>query len=745
MADDTPTRSETGDEALLKEMRDRFDRGQEEWSDIRREGQKDLQYCAGNPWDAKDKSARKAAGRPCLSLDELSQYVNQLVNDVRQNKRAIKVTAMGDGANDETAQLKESLIRQIEYRSNAQQAYTTTFENAVQRSYGFHRIVPKYMRDDSFDQELLIEPIVNPDMVTVDPDALRTDGSDMRWAFIRESRTVEEFKREFPGAKIHDFGGFIEQAPAWVSAERVYLAEYWTLEVKKRQLLLLNTTEGPTQYFRDELASKPSAANILQSREVEDTSVVKYVTNGVEILSKTEWPGKWIPLVCCYGKVLYVDEGTGAKKLILSMIRLARDPFMYYCYIRTTQAEAVGKGIRTAAVGYEGQFRGHEEEWQKANHEPVAFVEARPTTEATGQQVLPLPQPWPLVGPELSNLEMLAEGARRSIQAAIGSSPLPTQAQRRNEKSGVALKQIEETAQKGSFHFIDHYEDAITRTGAILDDLLPHFYDTARDVAIRNPDDSAEVVRINDPQSPDEETGQPRMIEAGPYDVTLSTGPSYDSERELASEFADTLVQTPLVAQVAGPAAAAKVLALAIKLKNLGPLGQEMADTISPPQDEQQQQIPPEVQAKLQEQEQMLAQAKQMIETDQAKQQATIQKAQIDAQADQAKAQMDAEVRVKIATIQAETQIAVAQINAQQDGVEARLKHLEEVLGHKADFLLQQREHAQQRDMGQMQHAQAVDEGERGHEQDMESGEQSGELAERQIETQAAVAPQPEA
>jgi hypothetical protein len=103
---------------------------------------------------------------------------------------------------------------------------------------------------------------------------------------------------------------------------------------------------------------------------------------------------------------------------------------------------------------------------------------------------------------------MCAEGARRAIQAAIGASPLPTQAQRHNEKSGVALKQMEDSAQKGSFHFIDHFDAALTRTGQILDELIPHYYDAARDVTVRKPDDQPAVMRINDPRIPRRSRGR---------------------------------------------------------------------------------------------------------------------------------------------------------------------------------------------------------------------------------------------
>jgi hypothetical protein len=53
--------------------------------------------------------------------------------------------------------------------------------------------------------------------------------------------------------------------------------------------------------------------------------------------------------------VLYVDEGAASRQ-ILSMTRLARDPYMLYCYIRTCEAEAIGGVPRATWVGYEGQF-----------------------------------------------------------------------------------------------------------------------------------------------------------------------------------------------------------------------------------------------------------------------------------------------------------------------------------------------------------------------------------------------------
>jgi hypothetical protein len=74
---------------------------------------------------------------------------------------------------------------------------------------------------------------------------------------------------------------------------------------------------------------------------VPQPKVTQYLTNGVEILGKTEWKEKYIPFVSCVGKVIYVDNREGPKRHIMSMSRLARSPRMLYAYYCTTEAEIV--------------------------------------------------------------------------------------------------------------------------------------------------------------------------------------------------------------------------------------------------------------------------------------------------------------------------------------------------------------------------------------------------------------------
>lgn len=746
------------------ELREQFSDDTAEWDHIRREGQIDMRYVAGQPWEQAQVDERRDAGRPCLAPDELGQYVNQCINDVRQNKRGIKVTPVGRGSNDQTAALRQGKIRDIEYRSNSQQTYTTMFENTIQRSYGFGRVKAKYVRErirgvpefSDFDQELRIEPVVNPEMVTPDPYAIRPDFTDGTRLFYHESWSKDDFTRRWSKASLDTSGLSAKVSSQWVNADRVLVAEYWRKELaRQRKLLLLKPSQdGGAQHaiFEDQLdaAAKSGLAAarglktfselVEKERPVDDYQVVQYLTNGLEILEKTNWPGQSIPWVSCYGKILYADlQGGGSKRHLLSLIRLARDPYMLYCYYRTCEAELIGMTPKFPYFVYKGQLSPTELlNLQKSLHQPIAVVQVEPLLDQTGNGVLPMPQRQPYE-PPIQALEIGAEAARRAIQAAMGISPLPTEAQRHNQKSGVALDKIEESGQRGSFHFIDHYDEAITRFGQILDELIPHYYDTARDTSIRKPDDTAIMVRINDDtkkyskdlkESPDGTALEPGE---GDHDVTISVGPAMASERTASSAFADTIVTNPEIAQVVGPQKMQKLLAASIKLKGLGPIGDEMAAIIDPPQqDGNPAQTAQQLQALQQQLQQVTQAASEMakkLETKQLENESreriadkdnltrlTIEREKLAAEATEHQKDRDAK-------------LAIADINdkgQQRDLIAEERARLGDV---GADATAHALDHAHERLMADKAHEQSLEAGEQGQAHALEQGEQAAALA----------------
>jgi hypothetical protein len=740
-ADAPPERS---DEDILTELRERRTYATRAWADRREEGRKDVMCVAGDVWEAMDPDGlrqRQAAVRPALAPDEIGQYLNQTGNDVRQNKRSIRATPIGNGADKRTAEFIQGRIRQMEYRSNAQrEVYSPIFEDALQRSYGFGRFVAQRVSDTSRNMELRIEAFPNPDVALVDPDGamLSPDCSKIEWAFILDaSRTRKMFKREFGDtAEVVDFtDDHVKIAPDWFQGEHVTLAEYWIIEKVRRRVVFLKSNPARGIFAHTIPVDVPDHA-IDFEQWVDVPYVCQYLTNGVELLAKkggkkrTPWPGKSIPIFSCFGKALYVQNGAGTQARLLSMVRPMRPPVMYYSYIRTCEAEVVGGVPRTNYVGYEGQFRGHEQTWQKMNHEPVPYVEAKPFTEATGNTLLPLPQRqnW---DPPLQNLDMLAESARRMIQAAAGTSPLPTEAQRVNQKSGKALDRIEASGQKGSYHFVDHLDGMITRVGQMAAELIPFYDDTMGEVTVRNFKDEPVQQKINDPKDPESVMVSSDHL----HDITISVGPYEADEREASSNFADSIIENAPIMQMVGPQKAQKMIASAIRLKAVGPEGDVMAEIVDPkppepgqpPTPEQLQQAQSEMQG-LQQQNQQLQQA---IETDQAKQQAHVEAARVKAEADSVTAAADGELKWRIAQLEAETELEKVRIQ------EATKLQLAEYELRKAE--IQAEIDARQAALGVVQqresHAHEAEQADRGRAFDASESERQREAAERQQAT----------
>ena len=549
------------DSELLKRIRQRYRYGMEKWRRIRDEGQKNMKYVSGDPWDEEDKQSRK--GRPTVCSDELNQYVNQVVNTARQNPRGIKIDPAGDQATQELAEYRENRIRAIEYACNASQVYVNGLQAAVERNIGYWRVSRSFVSDDTDEQEILILPVQNPDSIVIDPDFKELDGSDIRWSIELEKLPLDDFEQEFPNAEkrsfaAEDFGG---DAEYWFDGKSIVVAVY------------------------SEVVFEQKKVGKKERSVMRRTGVRQYKTNGVEILNVgAVQPGPYIPIVPVMGKELWVDYGgSGAERYLLSLVSLARDPQKALAYVMSSMLENCGQIPKSTYVGAVGQFETDKDVWDTINTTYHPYAQFDPVIDASSGQPFPAPQRVQLT-PDFQAYSIGTDICRRAIQAAMGINALPTQAQRQNQKSGVALEKIQSEQSIGSYHLVDSYDRAIKLTGRIINHWLPETDLGETQKPVREADGSHKLVTINTDVAVIEGDHQyhfPIADDKGRYQVTISAGPSHESQREEGSEFVDTIVQNLKNLPIAPPQAA-QILALGIRLKQLGPLGDQMADIISP-------------------------------------------------------------------------------------------------------------------------------------------------------------------
>ena len=563
--------NEKPEDKLIREIREDYSYFRDFWRENYDEAKTDLQFVGGDPWDTNSRRQREDNDRPVISPDELGQYLNQTINNLRQNARAIKVTPAGDEAEDKDAEQRSAIIKGIEYKSNAQAAYTNAFECAINCGFGFFRVTTKKV-GKSGEVEPRIKIIENPLSVLLDPNAKEFDFSDMKRCFVLDVMRQSDFERKYPKAKKRSFSAQdAGTAPGWLQGQNITIAEYWRID----------------DYDEDG----------------EGGTVTQYITNGFEILDETEWPGSRIPIISVLGKKVYIPQGDQMHRMYYSMVRLARPCQKMLAYIASQEAEEYGMAPRAPIMGYTGQFETDEEAWDNLNKVPRSRIQVDPIVDQASGQILPLPTRLPFT-PNYAAYEAGFERWRRSLQASMGISPLPTAAQRQNEKSGVALEKIQTQQAVGSFHFTDNFDRSLENAGRQINELITNVLDTERQVAVRNPDETHALMKIvpgggkaaaqgmaGGPTDAQDEVFDPSK---GQFDVIISTGPSYQSQREEATHFADIIIAELEHLPIA-PMQKSSLLSLAIKLKNLGPLGDEMAKIIDPQGD--QTPLPPQVQA----------------------------------------------------------------------------------------------------------------------------------------------------
>src|SRR6185437_9630767 len=152
------------DEKIVQEAKDRFKRCQDWESDFRRLYLMDVKFAnadSDNGWQWPDdlRADREVNKRPALTLNKVQRLVAMITNDARQNKPSITIKPTGNESSYKSAQVYEGLVRDIEYKSAAQNIYDDCTDSQVEGGIAYFRVNQVYTDDESFDQELRIEPV----------------------------------------------------------------------------------------------------------------------------------------------------------------------------------------------------------------------------------------------------------------------------------------------------------------------------------------------------------------------------------------------------------------------------------------------------------------------------------------------------------------------------------------------------------------------------------------------------------
>ena len=377
IGEETPAVDAVG--SLLRIARERYQKAVDHEQDNRDAGIEDLEFMAGDQWPEEIRRERNEDGRVILTINRMPAFVHQIVNDVRQNRPAIKVRPVDDDADDEIADIYTGLIRHIEHASDAMVAYTTATEGAAQCGIGHFKIVTEYSHDDAFDQEIRIRRIVDPYAVTWDPQSVMLDRSDALYCFYEEAMDIDTYKARYPDAQPTGFD--FQDADSthlgdWRHGEEIRVAEYWTKELRMRQIALLEDGRTIDITDMDEKDGSIEEADgsvtlIKRQRDAEGYRIEMRVINGHEVLEGPfEWVGTSIPIIPVLGEETHI----GRRTIRNGVIRHAKDPQRMYNYWRAAQTEYIALQPKTPWIVTPKNIAGAEPLWNQANKRNYPYL-----------------------------------------------------------------------------------------------------------------------------------------------------------------------------------------------------------------------------------------------------------------------------------------------------------------------------------------------------------------------------------
>ena len=599
------------DESLLELARKRFKLATDAFSETRQLQREDQRFALGSPdndwqWNTDDVKAR--GNRPLLTINKLPLHITQVTNDARQNRPAIKIRPVDDKADVETAEVFNGVIRHIESNSDSDTAYDMAIDNSATHGEGYIRVLTDFLDDESFDQEIYIKPVSDSFAVTPDPAAITPEASDAEFWFVEDWYSDDEFKKKWPKAEAinWDFDTKGESMAPWFREGKVCVAEYWH---KQDYSYDLNLWADGTVTVGSE--GRPAVERPQRTRRVNTKKIYCCVLSPKQVLEKKEWAGKYFPFARVAGNLARVE----GKIIQSGIVRNAKDAQRMYNYWSSQEAEFLGKWTKIPYTGPAEAFEGYEDRWKNANVSDDAFLPFNHVDDNGN----PIPAPQRVQPPVAPSGMLQAKlGASEDIKATTGQFDASL-GQKSNETSGRAILARQREGDTATFHYIDNLSKAIRQIGRILVDLIPKIYDTERVARVLGEDGEAKPVRLN-PEQPEsvtqvaDERGEIQKIYnlgVGQYDVVSTVGPSFTTKRQEAVEAMTAMVQgNPSLWQLIGdllvsaqdwPGAdeMAKRLRATVPANVLGADAEE---------------IPPQAKAALEQMQQGMEQAAQLIE-----------------------------------------------------------------------------------------------------------------------------------
>ena len=618
------------------------------------------------------------AGKPRYTFDMVNPIVDQVTAEIEQSDFDIKVSPQSGPASKETAMVMDGLIRNIESMSRAKEIYINAGRGMATAGYDGWMVSHKYADEESFDQDLVIEPVPNfIDRVWFDPASYRQDKSDAQYAFLLHPVSKAEYASRWPEGSEASVSDDREGDAYYDKAEVIVVGQLFYVKRKPMELVLMSNGavyEATDDFEKvvDELAA--AGLTEVRRRTAYKNVVCSHFYDATDWLEdEEETIFDRVPVIPVYGNFKITEN----KTIYWGVVEKLLDPQRVLNYSMSREIEEGALAPRAKYWMTLTQGAGHEDSLStlNTNSDPVQFFNVDPENPGPPQQ-----NGGAMVNP---GLRTISESMRQLIgqtagmfAANMGDNP--------GLQSGVAIERLQSKGDNGTVKYFRALETAIAATGDLLVKTIPKVYDTRRTVRLLYEDNTTEMITLNDTVI-DNQTGEPVTLNdltKGQYSIACRAGPSFRNKQQ---ETIETIIEIakvdPSIIAMSGdillnaiPTSAAMQIGerkrLQMMSQGLIPQSQMTEEETQQMQQQQQnqgqQQDPNMVLAQA---EMAKAQAEQLrAEVEMQKLQLETARIQLETQKFQASMQMD-QANVQLDGFNAETQRMNTQIKAQEAGV----------------------------------------------------------------------------
>lgn len=500
----------------------------------------DLRFAAGEQWDPVVLQQRK--GLPCLVINTIPQFTAQLVGDWRESRKAIKVIPSNE-ADSDLADIREDLVRNIEMESRADRSYDQSFESMVMCGDGSFKVTVEYAKDDVFDQDIFIRPIEDVLSVVWDRFSVDPTGRDAKRVFVDDRIPKDEYNRKWPG----DAGGsdLVQEdkidrvtMAGWQDEESYRVTEYWRMIEREKTLALFDSGQiyEIDETNMEDLFQKhgtPTKTRVVWCRYAQ----MHYCSGSKILAGPYEYRLNRLPIIRMSGRVVNV----AGRRVRYGLVRFMKDPSRLKNFWRSIAAEQLGYAPKAQWLATQSAIEGRQEAFRKAHltRDPLLIVNDEAVIGQNIQRIEP-PAPQNAIFQEVAMNTQDMKDVSGIQDASLGM--------RSNETSGKAIMNRQHEGDIASQTYYDNSDAALLEAGDVINQLIPQIYDGTRVVRLIGKDQAIKFQRVNDPMDP-----HSIDLAAGMFDVALSTGTSYTTQREAAAQAMMDAVQVwPQLMEIAG-------------------------------------------------------------------------------------------------------------------------------------------------------------------------------------------------